>query len=155
MKGQKPNRFVSVSLLVTLVPWCVGCATEIHFRRSPGAVEGAGGGRLLVRVFENRSDRKHDVNTHRTIVTELYRVEGRPRRSSARRGPRWSVSDLRPGEYVLRASRWVDEAGGVGCSRGEEGVSSSAQRDDRGRRGPVGSQDGLAGVGLRPGSLPA
>jgi hypothetical protein len=114
MRGRIPDRLVSAALLVALAPWCAGCATEIHLRQSPGAVEGAGGGCLLVRVFDNRSDRKRDVTTHRTIVTELYRVEGKAENLlSEERESRWSVPDMPPGEYVLRVAKWVDEKGVV------------------------------------------
>jgi len=114
MKGHMPNRLVSAALLVTLMPWCVGCATEIRLRQSPGVVEGDGGGRLLVRVFDKRSDRKRDVTTHRTIVTELYLVEGRGEKLiREERESRWSVSELPAGEYLLRVGEWADDVGGV------------------------------------------
>jgi hypothetical protein len=112
MRGQIRNRLVSTVLLVALVPWCTGCATEIHLRQSPGVVEGAGGGRLLVRVFEDRSDRSRDLTTRRTIITELYRVEGKAERLFwDERESRWSLPDIPPGNYVLRVARWVDDAG--------------------------------------------
>jgi hypothetical protein len=114
MKGHIPNRLVSAALLVTLMPWCVGCATEIHLRQSPGVVEGARGGQLLVRVFDNRSDRKRDVTTHRTIVTELYLVEGKAEKLLREETEsRWSVPDLPAGEYLLRVGEWADDVGGV------------------------------------------
>jgi len=114
MKGHMPKRLVSAAVLVTLMPWCVGCATEIHLRQSPGVVEGAGGGKLLVRVFDNRSDRKRDVTTHRTVVTELYRVEGKAETLvREEREPRWSVSDLPAGEYLLSVGKWANDVGGV------------------------------------------
>jgi hypothetical protein len=114
MKGHVPNGLVSAALLVALAPWCAGCATEIHLRQSAGVVEGEGGGRLMVRVFENRSDRKHDMTTNKDVVTELYRVEGKAEALvREEKEPRWSVPDLPPGDYVLRVSRLVDERGVV------------------------------------------
>jgi hypothetical protein len=115
MRGRVENRLVSTVLLVALVPWCAGCATEIHLRQSPGVVEGNGGGRLLVRVFEKRSDVKRDVTTHRTIVTEVYRVEGKAETLVREEmEPRWSVSELSAGQYLLRVRGWSDDVGGVG-----------------------------------------
>jgi hypothetical protein len=103
-----------MALLATLASWCAGCATEIHLRQSAGVVEGGGGGRLLVRVFENRSDRSRDVSTGRQIVTELYRVEGKAEKPvREEKAPRWSVPDLPPGDYVLRVTTWVDDTGVV------------------------------------------
>lgn len=114
MRAQNSSRLVSAALLVTLMPWCAGCATEIHLRQSPGVAEGAGGGRLLVRVFENRSDRNHDISTHRKIATELYRLEGKTETLvRTETEPRWSVADLPAGDYVLRVPDWVDDVGGV------------------------------------------
>jgi hypothetical protein len=114
MRGRIRNRLVSRVLLVALAPWCAGCATEIHLRQTAGVAGGEGGGRLLVRVFENRSDRKRDVTTHRTIVTELYRVEAKTETLvREEKGPRWSVSELPAGEYLLRAPGWDDDVGGV------------------------------------------
>jgi hypothetical protein len=114
MKSHIGTRVLSALLLVTLTPWCVGCATEIHFRQSPATVEGTGRGRLLVRVFEDRSSRRHDVATHRVIITELYRVDGRAETLvREEREPRWAVADLAPGRYMLRANRWVDDTGAV------------------------------------------
>lgn len=112
MRGRIPNRLVSVTLLVALTPWCLGCATEIHLQRSAVAAAGEGDGRLLVRVFEDRSERRGELNTRLQVVTELYRVEGRSRTLVHQdRGPRWSVSDLPPGNYELQANSWIDDQG--------------------------------------------
>jgi hypothetical protein len=114
MRCQIRNRLVSTVLLVALVPWCAGCATEIHLRQTAGVTEGEGGGRLLVRVFDDRSDRKRDVTTHRTIVTKLYLVEGKAEKLvREEREPRWSVSELPAGEYLLRVGKWANDVGGV------------------------------------------
>jgi len=114
MRGRIPDRLVSMALLATLASWWPGCATEIHLRQSAGVVEGGGGGRLLVRVFENRSDRSRDVSTRRQIVAELSRVEDKAEKLvREEKAPRWSVPDLPPGDYVLRVSRWVDDTGVV------------------------------------------
>jgi hypothetical protein len=117
MRGHTVNELVSAALLVMLMPWCVGCATEIHLRQSPGVAEGAGGGQLLVRVFDNRSELKHNVTTNKDVVTELYRVEGKSEALVCEeKEPRWSVPDLLPGAYVQRVSRLVDERGVVQTS---------------------------------------
>ena len=114
MRGRIPARLVRAALLAALAPWCAGCATEIHLRQSAGVVEGGGSGRLLVRVYESRSDRSHDLSTHRRVVAELYRVEGKAEKLvREEREPRWSVPDLPPGDYVLQVGRWVDDAGVV------------------------------------------
>ena len=114
MRGRIPARLVRAALLAALAPWCAGCATEIHLRQSAGVVEGGGGGRLLVRVFESRSDRSHDLSTHRRVVAELYRVEGNAEKLvREEKEPCWSVPDLAPGDYVLQVGRWVDDKGVV------------------------------------------
>jgi hypothetical protein len=108
---------VSAALLVALAPWLAGCATEIHLLQSPGVAGASGSGRLLVRVFEDRSDRRRNVATLKDVVTELYRVQGGSEKLLRdQREPRWSVADLPPGEYLLRATRCVDEFGVVQTS---------------------------------------
>jgi hypothetical protein len=112
MRGRIPNRLVSVALLTALAPWCLGCATEIRLQRSAVAVAGDGNGRLLVRVFENRSERRREVSTHRKVLAELYRVEGKSSKLVRQESEsRWSVSDLPPGDYVLQVNSWIDDQG--------------------------------------------
>lgn len=112
MRGRIPSRLVGVALLVALAPWCLGCATEIRLQRSAVAIGGDGNGRLLVRVFENASDRRREVSTRRRVVTELYRVEGKPNKLVRQASEaRWSISDLSPGDYVLQADSWIDDQG--------------------------------------------
>lgn len=112
MRGWTPNRLVSVALLVALAPWCLGCATEIRLQRSVVAVAGDGNGRLLVRVFENRSERRREVSTHRKVLAELYRIEGKSSKLVRQQSdPRWSVSGLPPGDYVLQVNSWIDDQG--------------------------------------------
>jgi hypothetical protein len=112
MRGRIPSRLVGVALLVALAPWCLGCATEIRLQRSAVAVAGDGNGRLLVRVFENASERRRGVSTRRRVVTELYRVEGKSNRLVHQDSEaRWSVSDLPPGDYMLQVNSWVDDQG--------------------------------------------
>ncbi len=112
MRGRIPNRLVSVALLVALAPWCLGCATEVRLQRSAVAAAGDGNGRLLVRVFEDRSERRREVSTHRKVRTELYRVEGKSSKLVRQESdPRWSASDLPPGDYVLQAASWIDDQG--------------------------------------------
>jgi hypothetical protein len=48
-------------------------------------------------------------------VTELYRLEGKAKTLvREEKEPRWSVSELPAGEYLLRAQGWSDDVGGVG-----------------------------------------
>jgi hypothetical protein len=101
-----------VALLTALAPWCLGCATEIRLQRSAVAVAGDGNGRLLVGVFENRSERRREVSTHRKVLAELYRVEGKSSKLVRQESEsRWSVSDLPPGDYVLQVNSWIDDQG--------------------------------------------
>ena len=112
MRGRNPSRLVSVALLVALTPWCLGCATEVHLQRSGVAVAGAGNGRLVVRVFENASARRHEISTRRRVVTELYRVEGKSNTLVHQDSEaRWSISDLPPGDYVLQVNSQIDDRG--------------------------------------------
>lgn len=112
MRHRNPSRFVSVALLVALAPWCLGCATEIRLQRSAVTVAGDGNGRLLVRVFDNGSARRHEISTRRRVVTELYRVEGKSNNLVHQDSEaRWSISDLPPGDYVLQVSSQIDDRG--------------------------------------------
>ncbi len=114
MRGRIPSKSVSVALLVALAPWCTGCATEIQLRRSGVAARGEGNGRLLVRVFENRSERRREFSTRLRVVSELYRVEGTARKLvREEKEPRWAASDLPPGEYELQVNRWIDDQGNL------------------------------------------
>ena len=114
MRGRNPSRLLGVALLVALAPWCLGCATEIHLQRSGVAVKGEGNGRLLVRVFENRSERRRELNTHLRVVSELYRVEGKSSKLvREEKESRWTASDLPPGEYELQINRWIDDQGNL------------------------------------------
>jgi len=117
MNHRALQRLVSAALLLAVTPWCVGCATEIHLRSVPGAAEPPEAGRLRVRVFETRTDRRRDVATRKDVLTELYRVEGKTETLiREEKEPRWSITDLSPGAYLLRASRCVDEWGVVQTS---------------------------------------
>jgi hypothetical protein len=108
------QQFTAKVLLVAIAPWCAGCATEIYLQRSTGAAGGTSGGRLDVRVFENRADMKRDDVSKRTIVTELYRVEsGSEKLVREERATRWAATGLAPGRYVLRVRKFVDETGAV------------------------------------------
>ncbi len=112
MRDRNPSRLVSVTLLVALTPWCLGCATEIRLQRSAMATAGDGNGRLLVRVFENRSERRREASTHRKVRTELYRVEGKSSKLVRQESEaHWSVSELPPGDYVLQTDGWIDDQG--------------------------------------------
>jgi len=124
MKGQTRKRLVGAALLVALLPWCVGCATEIRLRQTLGGEEASDGGRLQVRVFETLSDRDRDVVTDKDVATELYRVDGAAETLvRQQREPRWSIADLAPGSYVLRAVRCVGEGGVVQTSFGPADAS--------------------------------
>lgn len=112
MRQMRFQRFTAKVLLVALAPWCAGCATEIYLERSTGAGRGPSGGRLDVRVFEDRSDLRRDDVSKRAIVTELYRLEsGSEELVREERATRWSAAGLAPGRYVLRVKRFVDETG--------------------------------------------
>ncbi len=114
MRGRTLQRSMSVALLLAAAPWWLGCATEIHLRQAPAGALAVTGGRVQVRVFEDRSARRRDTVTAKDVVTELYRLDGTAERL-VREGkePRWSAEDLEPGPYVLRATRCVDEWGVV------------------------------------------
>lgn len=112
MRGGTPGRLVSAALLVTLAPWCLGCATEIHLQRSAVAARAEGNGRLQVRVFEDRSERRHELSSRLRVVSELYRVEGAAKKLVREETEsRWTASDLPPGEYELQVNRWIDDQG--------------------------------------------
>ncbi len=100
--------------LCALAPLALGCATEIHLRQAPAGALTGSGGRVQVRVFEDRRARDRDTVTAKDVVTELYRVDGTAE-TLVREGkePRWSAEELEPGPYVLRATRCVDEWGVV------------------------------------------
>ncbi len=123
MKGETQKRLVGAVLLVALSPWCVGCAAEIRLRQTPGGEEASDGGRLQVRISETLSDRDHDIVTEKDVVTELYRVDDAAETLvREEREARWSIADLAPGNYVLRASRCVGQGGVVQTSFRPAGV---------------------------------
>lgn len=103
------SRVVAAVVLVAVIPWCLGCASEAR-RPQPAAASRAGGtGSLEMSVFENRDDARHDLTAHRTVITELYRVDGQARMLVRRvTEPRWTLSGLAPGRYELRAALPAD-----------------------------------------------
>jgi hypothetical protein len=110
MSHDRTQHLTAKLLLVLLAPWCVGCATEIYLERSTGAKGGTGDGRLEVRVFENRPDRRRNDVSKREIVTELYRLEsGSEKLVRQERATRWAATGLSPGRYVLRVRGFAGE----------------------------------------------
>jgi len=106
------RRFTARVVLVTLAPWCAGCATEIYTRSSASTVGSMGRGRLEVRVFDDASHKKQDLVSLREVVTELYRIEaGEETLVREEKTARWSADDLAPGRYRLHVGRWIGEDG--------------------------------------------
>ncbi|MBI4915021.1 MAG: hypothetical protein HY825_04180 [Acidobacteria bacterium] len=99
-------------VLLTLAPWCAGCATEIYSRSSTVPAGPMGRGRLEVRVFDDATHRKQNLVSLREVVTELYRLEaGEETLVREARTARWSADDLAPGRYRLHVGRWIGEDG--------------------------------------------
>jgi hypothetical protein len=99
-------------VLLTLAPWCAGCATEIYSRSSSVPAGPVGRGRLEVRVFDDANHRKQNLVSLREVVTELYRLEaGEETLVREEKAARWSADDLAPGRYRLYVGRWVAEDG--------------------------------------------
>ena len=112
MRRQAGYQYVTAILLVTLAPWCAGCATGIRTTQMTSAVPGKGGGELTVRVYETSSDRRKGLEARKRIVSELYRTEdGEQRLVREATLPEWTASDLPAGEYELRVATWLDRDG--------------------------------------------
>lgn len=110
MRGGTRNRLVAAFLLVAVIPWCLGCASEAVVPHPAASSPAGATGQLQVRVFEDSDSARHDLTVQRAVVTELYRIDGRSRTLVRREtAPRWSVSDLAPGHYELRAEGSVVE----------------------------------------------
>lgn len=109
------SRVVAAGLLVAVIPWCLGCASEAR-RPQPATRSRVGGtGSLEVRVFENRDDARRDLTAHRAVVTELYRLDGQARVLVRRVAEaRWSLSGLTPGRYQLRVELPAERDGEAG-----------------------------------------
>lgn len=112
MQLRGSNRATALALLLGLAPWSGGCATGLSVRRVGGVGPGDGTANMVVRVFENRSDRTRGVATSREVVTALFRGhDGVSELVREEHGPRVAMEGLPPGEYWFSITCWNELAG--------------------------------------------
>jgi hypothetical protein len=105
---------VTQLLLVCLAPLALDGCVSVGLARSVRDGGDSGSGAVAVGVYQTTGDRDSGVPVSHPVLAELARIENGARTTVARSmSSSWSLEDLSPGHYVLRASRKIDENGDV------------------------------------------
>jgi len=108
------RRFLAPLLLVTLAPFALDGCVSVGLSRSVREGTGPATGELAVGIYQKASDRDAGRPVSFPVLVELLRVDGATRTVVARSmAATWTIGELPPGRYALRAAKKVDDRGDV------------------------------------------
>jgi len=90
------------------------CSSCVSVRALPPALAGdaKAGATVRVRIYETTGARKSGLHTVRTVISELWREEGRDYvLVREAREAEWTAAELPPGRFRVNVDRWVDGNG--------------------------------------------
>jgi len=101
-------------VLLAIAPAALDGCVSVGLSRSALEASGSGTAELAVSVHRTTGDRDAGLPVSHPVLSELHRLDGGARTPVARSmAAAWSLADLPPGRYVLRAARKIDGNGDV------------------------------------------